>query len=55
MFGFRRKQLLRGLRELTDRPAAVVSGWLADAGLGETQRPQELSPGEFARLFGLVG
>ena len=55
LFGFRRKQLLRGLRELTDRPAAVVSGWLADAGLGETQRPQELSPGEFARLFGVVG
>ena len=55
LFGFRRKQLLRGLRELTDQPALTVSGWIAAAGLGETQRPQELSPGDFARLFVQVG
>ncbi len=55
LFGFRRKQLLRGLRELTGEPASTVSGWLKLAGIGETQRPQELSPGDFARLYGAVG
>ncbi|MEO8636891.1 MAG: 16S rRNA (adenine(1518)-N(6)/adenine(1519)-N(6))-dimethyltransferase RsmA [Gemmatimonadales bacterium] len=55
LFGFRRKQLLRGLRELTGEPATVVSRWISSAALGETQRPQELSPTEFARLFGVVG
>jgi 16S rRNA A1518/A1519 N6-dimethyltransferase RsmA/KsgA/DIM1 with predicted DNA glycosylase/AP lyase activity len=51
LFGFRRKQLIRGLRELTGQSAEQVSTWLGAAGIGLNQRPQELSPGEFARLF----
>jgi 16S rRNA A1518/A1519 N6-dimethyltransferase RsmA/KsgA/DIM1 with predicted DNA glycosylase/AP lyase activity len=54
LFGFRRKQLLRGLRELTGESAERVGEWLAAAGVGAQQRPQELSPGEFARLFHAV-
>lgn len=51
LFGFRRKQLLRGLRELTGEPAERAGTWLRTAGIGETQRPQELSPEQFASLF----
>lgn len=51
LFGFRRKQLLRGLRELTGAPAATASAWLASAVVPETARPQELDPPTFARLF----
>lgn len=54
LFGFRRKQLLRGLRELTGESAEQAGAWLSAAGVGVTQRPQELSPGEFARLFHAV-
>jgi 16S rRNA (adenine1518-N6/adenine1519-N6)-dimethyltransferase len=54
-FGFRRKQLLRGLRELTgwspDQAAAVLQA----AGLAETMRPQEVSPGKFVDLFAAAG
>lgn len=55
LFGFRRKQLARGLRELTGSSPAEVGEWLATAGIGATQRPQELSPEQFARLFHAVG
>jgi 16S rRNA (adenine1518-N6/adenine1519-N6)-dimethyltransferase len=51
LFGFRRKQLIRGLRELTGQSADQVRAWLGAAGIGLNQRPQELSPGKFARLF----
>ncbi len=54
LFGFRRKQLLRGLRELTGVNAEQAGAWLSAAGVGVTQRPQELSPGEFVRLFEAV-
>jgi 16S rRNA (adenine1518-N6/adenine1519-N6)-dimethyltransferase len=51
LFGFRRKQLVRGLRELTGAGPAVVQGWLSAAGLAPATRPQELSPQAFVRLF----
>jgi 16S rRNA (adenine1518-N6/adenine1519-N6)-dimethyltransferase len=54
LFGFRRKQLVRGLRELTGSPAAEVAAWLASAGVPESARPQELNPATFARLFRTV-
>ncbi len=54
LFSFRRKQLVRGLRELTGEPQARVAGWLAEAGIPETARPQELPPPVFARLFQVV-
>ncbi len=54
LFGFRRKQLTRGLRELTGAPPAEVAAWLAAAGVPETARPQELDPPSFARLFRIV-
>jgi 16S rRNA (adenine1518-N6/adenine1519-N6)-dimethyltransferase len=50
LFGFRRKQLLRGLRELTGWPAERASALLHAAGLLETVRPEVLSPSDFARL-----
>ncbi|MBK8006318.1 MAG: ribosomal RNA small subunit methyltransferase A [Gemmatimonadetes bacterium] len=54
LFGFRRKQLLRGLRELTTAPPEQAGAWIAAAGLEETQRPQELAPRDFVRLFRTV-
>lgn len=54
LFGFRRKQLLRGLRELTGQSAEQASAWLHSAGIGVTQRPQELPPELFSRLFHAV-
>lgn len=50
LFGFRRKQMLRGLREFTGWDAPRVSGLLATAGIAETVRPEVLSPAEFVRL-----
>lgn len=50
LFGFRRKQMLRGLRELTGWEPARVSEALARTRVGETVRPEVLSPLEFARL-----
>ena len=52
LFGFRRKQLIRGLRELTGRPAGEVGQWLATAGIEPTRRPQSLRPEAFATLYG---
>ena len=54
LFGFRRKQLGRGLRELTGVPAATATEWLAAAGVGETARPETLPPEHFVRLFRIV-
>lgn len=54
LFGFRRKQLQRGLRELTGRSSDWVAGVLASAGLEPTARPETLSPSDFARLHSAV-
>jgi 16S rRNA (adenine1518-N6/adenine1519-N6)-dimethyltransferase len=54
LFGFRRKQLTRGLRELTGAGAPEAGGWLTNAGLPESLRPQDLDPPAFARLFRLI-
>ena len=50
LFGFRRKQMLRGLREFTGWDAPRVSGLLATAGIPETVRSEVLSPAEFVQL-----
>lgn len=51
LFGFRRKQLARGLRELTGWEAARVGEALARAGLAPDVRPETLAPAEFAALL----
>lgn len=51
LFGFRRKQLLRGLRELTGWEAATVGGVLDRAGIAPTDRPEVLAPAAFGRLL----
>ena len=55
LFGFRRKQLVRGLRELTGGTGEDATTWLAYAGIPPATRPQELDPSTFARLFACVG
>jgi 16S rRNA (adenine1518-N6/adenine1519-N6)-dimethyltransferase len=50
LFGFRRKQMRRGVRELTGWEATRVSALLARTGVGETVRPEVLSPLQFAQL-----
>jgi 16S rRNA (adenine1518-N6/adenine1519-N6)-dimethyltransferase len=50
LFGFRRKQMLRALRELTGWDAARVGRVLQEVGIPETVRPEVVSPGEFVRL-----
>jgi 16S rRNA (adenine1518-N6/adenine1519-N6)-dimethyltransferase len=50
LFGFRRKQLLRALRELTGWEPAQVSAVLRAVELPETVRPETLSPAQFASL-----
>jgi 16S rRNA (adenine1518-N6/adenine1519-N6)-dimethyltransferase len=52
LFGFRRKQLQRGLRELTGWSPEKVGAMLLTAGLDPTARPETLSPGQFAGLLG---
>ena len=55
LFGFRRKQLLRGLRELTGWTAERLAESLSTLGLAGTVRPEVLTPAEFVRLHrGLV-
>lgn len=54
LFGFRRKQILRGMRELTGYPGESVSHWLRRGMITESRRPQELTPAEFVRLFRIV-
>jgi 16S rRNA (adenine1518-N6/adenine1519-N6)-dimethyltransferase len=51
MFGFRRKQLLRGLRELTGWDADRARTALARAGLAADVRPETLGVGEFTALL----
>jgi 16S rRNA (adenine1518-N6/adenine1519-N6)-dimethyltransferase len=50
LFGFRRKQIGRGLRELTGWETDRTSAILRDAGISEMVRPEVLSPEEFVRL-----
>jgi 16S rRNA (adenine1518-N6/adenine1519-N6)-dimethyltransferase len=54
LFGFRRKQLLRGLRELTGWPPERAAEVLTAAGVVATARPETLDPAAFLRLFGAV-
>ena len=54
LFSFRRKQLRRGLRNLTGGSIETVEQVLHTAGLEPTVRPQELSPEQFVRLFRAV-
>jgi 16S rRNA (adenine1518-N6/adenine1519-N6)-dimethyltransferase len=50
LFGFRRKQMLRGLRELTGWEAERVRELLSGSGIAETVRPEVLSPAQFVQL-----
>jgi 16S rRNA (adenine1518-N6/adenine1519-N6)-dimethyltransferase len=50
LFGFRRKQMLRALRELTGWDASRVGAVLASVDVAETARPEVLRPGQFVRL-----
>ena len=51
LFGFRRKQLARGLRELTGWEASAVLGSLDRAGIPADVRPEVLAPAAFAALL----
>jgi 16S rRNA (adenine1518-N6/adenine1519-N6)-dimethyltransferase len=50
LFGFRRKQLLRGLRELTRWDAQRAAAVLGALRIAETVRPEVLSPEVFVQL-----
>jgi 16S rRNA (adenine1518-N6/adenine1519-N6)-dimethyltransferase len=54
LFGFRRKQLLRGLRELTGWEPTRAGERLERAAIVPTTRPEMLSPGDFVRLHEVV-
>jgi len=54
LFGFRRKQLLRGMRELTGWTAERVAGVLEQAGLDPASRPETVAPQAFVRLLGAL-
>jgi 16S rRNA (adenine1518-N6/adenine1519-N6)-dimethyltransferase len=54
LFGFRRKQMLRGIRELTGWEVERVSDLLGRAGVEEKARPEVLGPGEFVRLHRML-
>ena len=51
LFGFRRKQLGRGLRQLTGWDAERVGAALALAGIDASARPETVSPAAFAALL----
>ena len=51
IFGFRRKQLGRGVRELTGWAPERVGDALARAGIDPTARPETLAPQAFVRLL----
>jgi 16S rRNA (adenine1518-N6/adenine1519-N6)-dimethyltransferase len=51
LFGFRRKQLRRALRELTGWPAPRVEEVLGALGIEPGLRPEVLAPDSFARLL----
>jgi 16S rRNA (adenine1518-N6/adenine1519-N6)-dimethyltransferase len=51
LFGFRRKQLARGLRELTGWEPSRVAEPLARAGIAPDVRPETVTPTAFAMLL----
>ncbi|MCU0624367.1 MAG: 16S rRNA (adenine(1518)-N(6)/adenine(1519)-N(6))-dimethyltransferase RsmA [Gemmatimonadaceae bacterium] len=51
MFGQRRKQLVRALREVTGHGADIAQAIIAQAGLAPTSRGETVSPEGFVRLF----
>jgi 16S rRNA (adenine1518-N6/adenine1519-N6)-dimethyltransferase len=51
LFGFRRKQMLRAVRELTGWEAPQAGGVLRHAAIAEDVRPEVLHPAEFATLL----
>jgi 16S rRNA (adenine1518-N6/adenine1519-N6)-dimethyltransferase len=50
LFGFRRKQLMRAVRQLTGWDGEAAGRVVAAAGLDPAVRPEVLSPAEFLRL-----
>lgn len=50
LFGLRRKQLIRGLRELTGWPVERVAEVLQRTGVAREVRPEVLTPEDFVRL-----
>lgn len=50
-FGFRRKQMQRVIRELWDLGAEDAAATLVRAGIEPTDRPEVLTPADFARLL----
>jgi 16S rRNA A1518/A1519 N6-dimethyltransferase RsmA/KsgA/DIM1 with predicted DNA glycosylase/AP lyase activity len=51
LFGFRRKQLQRAIRELTGWDPGQAAAVLRQSGLPEAVRPEVLSPAEYVRLL----
>jgi 16S rRNA (adenine1518-N6/adenine1519-N6)-dimethyltransferase len=51
LFGFRRKQMGRGLRELTGWSAERAVATLARAGIASDARPETVAPERFVRLL----
>jgi 16S rRNA (adenine1518-N6/adenine1519-N6)-dimethyltransferase len=51
LFGFRRKQVVRGLRELTGWPVDPVERVLVRSEIEKTLRPEALAPDRFVRLL----
>jgi 16S rRNA (adenine1518-N6/adenine1519-N6)-dimethyltransferase len=54
LFSFRRKQLLRGLRELTGWPAERAGRALSSAELDPSLRPETVDPAGFVRLLAVL-
>lgn len=54
LFGFRRKQLIRGLREFTGRSAEEVGDWLKAADIEPSRRPQSVQPEGFVTLYSIL-
>jgi 16S rRNA (adenine1518-N6/adenine1519-N6)-dimethyltransferase len=54
LFGFRRKQMLRAIRELTGWELGRANEVLRKARIAETVRPEVLAPPEFVRLHGAL-
>jgi 16S rRNA (adenine1518-N6/adenine1519-N6)-dimethyltransferase len=55
VFSYRRKQMVRALRELTGRPPELVAGMLSQIGVNPASRPEQLSPQQFSALYrGLI-
>jgi 16S rRNA (adenine1518-N6/adenine1519-N6)-dimethyltransferase len=53
-FGQRRKQMVRVLRGVRNLSAENATGFLEQAGIDPTARPEVVSPEKFAALFGAV-